>query len=89
MEYQLEICCSDSGFMKMFTSTAPFMPIRVGDLLDASAWGEPASGSKLRVLNLEHRISQKANLGIDPSGRIVHRILIHADKVPDTTQTTQ
>jgi hypothetical protein len=86
MEYQLEIDCPDSGSLKVFSSTAPFMPVRVGDLLDATIWGEPASGSKLRVLNVEHSISEKPKLGIDPSGRIVHRVLIHTERVPNTAQ---
>jgi hypothetical protein len=86
MEYQLEISCSDGGSIKVFTSAAPFMPVRVGDLLDATTWGEPASRSKFRVLDVEHSISEKPNLGIDPSGRIIHRLLIHTERVPNTAQ---
>jgi hypothetical protein len=62
MQYQLEIyrpgSCDDRGFIKLFTSTAPFLPIRVGDLINATSWGEAASQWKLlRVLNIEHLIS--------------------------------
>jgi hypothetical protein len=83
MEYQLEIDCSDGGSVKVFSSTARFMPVRVGDLLDATTWREPGSGSRFRVLNVEHRISEKPKLGIDPSGGIVHRVLIHAASLED------
>ena len=86
MKYQLEIDYSDGGSVKVFSSTSPFMPMRVGDLLDATMWGESNSSSKFRVLNVEHRISEKPNLGIDPSGRMVHRVLIHTERVPDTAQ---
>lgn len=86
MEYQLKIDCSDGGSVKIFSSSAPFMPVRVGDLLDATTWGEPDSGSKFRVLSVEHNISEKPKLGIDPSGRIVHRVLLHTERVPNTTQ---
>jgi hypothetical protein len=84
MEYQLKIDCFDSGAVKIFSSSAPFMPVRVGDLIDATTWGEPYSGSKFRVLNVEHSISEKPKLGIDASGRIVHRVLIHTERVPNT-----
>jgi hypothetical protein len=92
VEYQLEIYRSgnfgDRGCSKVFTSTAPFMSVRVGDLLNATNWGENAYGSKLlRVLNVEHCISEKAYGGIDPSGSIVHRVLIYTERASDTAQT--
>jgi hypothetical protein len=92
VEYQLEIYRSghfeDRGCSKVFTSTAPFMPVRVGDLLNATNWGENASGSKLlRVLNVEHCISEKAYGGIDPSGSIVHRVLIYTEATSGPAQT--
>ena len=62
------------------------MPVRVGDLIDAATWGEPEPGSKFLVLKVEHSISEKPKLGIDPSGRIVHRVLIHTERVPTTAQ---
>jgi hypothetical protein len=77
----------DHGCIKAFTSTAPFMPVRVGDLLNATEWGENASGSKLlRVINVEHCISEKTLIGIDPSGSIVHRILIYTQRTSDAAQ---
>jgi hypothetical protein len=86
MEYQLKIDCSDGGAVKTFSSSAPFMPVRVGDLIDATTWGEPDSSSKFLVLKVEHSISEKPKLGIDPSGRIVHRVLIHTERVPTMAQ---
>jgi hypothetical protein len=86
MEYQLKIDCSDSGAVKIFSSSSPFMPVRVGDLIDATTWGEPDSGSKFLVLKVEHSICEKPKLGIDPSGRIVHRVLIHTERVPTSGQ---
>jgi len=59
MEYQLEIyrpgSCDEDACIRVFTSAAPFLPIHVGDLLDAATWGTDASEWKLlRVLNVEH-----------------------------------
>jgi hypothetical protein len=76
MEYQLEFfgpgSYNEDNCIKMFTSTAPFLPLRAGDLLNASTWG--LMGFKLlRVLNVEHVISEKSARGIDLSGRIIHR----------------
>jgi hypothetical protein len=86
MEYQLEIDCFDDAPVKVFSSTSPFMPVRVGDLLDATTWGKPDSDWKFRVLSVEHNISEKPKLGIDPSGRIIHRVLIHTERVPNPAQ---
>ena len=84
MEYRLEIYPFGNrdadGCIKVFTSTAPFPPFHVGDLLDASNWGH--TGFKcLRVVSVEHSILEKPPLGIDPSGRIINRTLIHAKPV--------
>jgi hypothetical protein len=92
MEYQLEIyrpgSCDDRGCIKLFTSAAPFLPIRVGDLLNATSWGEAASQWKLlRVLNIEHLISETSGGGINPSGRTIHRALIYTERAPDTVET--
>jgi len=64
LQYRLEIhrpgSCDDQECLKIFTSTAPFLPLRIGDLLNTSAWDRDASGWKLlRVLNVEHVISEK------------------------------
>jgi hypothetical protein len=41
----------------------------------------------LRVVNVEHLISEDSTHGIDPSGRITHRILLYTESVPDTLET--
>lgn len=87
MEYQLEIyprsSADEDACIKIFTSTDPFLPVRTGELINASSWG--ISGPKLlRVLSVEHVIMEKLIGGIDPSGRIVHRALICTDRVVDT-----
>ena len=98
MEYQLEIyqpatcdyqpeTCDSDGRVKVFTSTAPFLPLRVGDLLNASTWCKDGSELLLRVLLVEHLISEKSSAGIDPSGRIIHRALIYTERVADTAET--
>jgi hypothetical protein len=91
MEYQLEIyrpgSCDEGGLIKVFTSAAPFLPIRVGDLLNAATWGQDASEWKLlRVLNVEHLISEKSGGGIDPSGRTTHRALVYTERMVDTAE---
>jgi hypothetical protein len=90
MIYQLEIyglgSYNEDDCIKVFTSTAPFLPVRAGDLLNASTWG--LTGSKLlRVLNVEHVISEKSVGGIDPSGRIIHRALVYTERVVDSAET--
>jgi hypothetical protein len=44
MQYQLEIyrpgSCASDGSIKVFIAADPFLPIRVGDLLDAKVWGQ-------------------------------------------------
>ena len=92
MEYRLEIqrpgSCDDRECLKTFISTAPFLPLRIGDLLNASGWEGNASGPRLlRVLNVEHVISEKSAGGIDPSGPIIHRALIYTESVADNAQT--
>jgi hypothetical protein len=91
MEYQLEIyrpgSCDEDGRIKVFTSAAPFLPIRVGDLLNAATWGKNTSEWKLlRVLNFEHVIFVKSGGGIDPSGRIIHRALVYTEGMVDTAE---
>ena len=82
MEYQLEIYGlrgrDEANCMKTFSSTAPFLPFHVGDLLDASNWAHKGY-QVLRVLSVEHSISEKS--GIDPSGGIVRRVLINTEGV--------
>jgi hypothetical protein len=92
MEYQLEIygpgTYESDGCIKVFNSTAPFLPLRGGDLLNASIWGKNGSGFQLlRVLTVEHLISEKSSAGIDPSGRIIHRARIYTEGVADTPGT--
>lgn len=89
MEYRLEVHVpgglDEDDRIKVFTSTAPFPPFHVGDLLDASTWEH--TGSKcLRVLSVEHAIVEKSPLGIDPSGRMINRTLIHAEGVLDNVR---
>jgi hypothetical protein len=89
MEYRLEIYAlgghDEDNCIKVFTAAAPFPPLHVGDLLDASGWGH--TGSRLlRVRSVEHAIREKESLGIDPSGRIIHRALINTEGVPDSVR---
>lgn len=92
MEYELEIyrpgSCDSGGAIKLFQAAAPFQPIRVGDLLNTKEWGVDAKWSLLRVVNIEHMISQThAGGGVDPSGRFTHRLLIYTESVPDSAAT--
>ncbi len=91
MEYQLEIyrpgACDSDGCIKTFTATASFLSIRVGDLLNTKTWEKPVERPLLRVVNVEHLISEASTQGIDPSGRITHRILLYTEGVPDTVDT--
>jgi len=94
MEYRLEIYrpgSSDShGCIKVFTSAAPFLPLRVGDLLNATPLETDGSVSKLlRVVNVEHLILEKPTGGIDPSGRTIHRALVYTENAADTAETRQ
>jgi hypothetical protein len=86
MEYQLEIYTlgghKADDCIKVFTSSAPFAPLHAGDLLEVSSWGY--MGGKLRrVVSVEHVIMEKPALGIDPSGRIINRTLIHTERAQD------
>jgi hypothetical protein len=89
MEYRLEFYTlgghDEDNCIKVFTSAAPFPPLHVGDLLDTSGWEHPGS-RVLRVRSVEHAIMEKESLGIDPSGRIIHRALIHTEGVPDSAR---
>ena len=89
MQYRLEIYTSgnhdENNCLKTFTSSAPFPSLHDGDLLDTSTWGY--MGFKyLRVLSVEHAIVEKPPLGIDPSGRMINRTLIHAEGVVGSTR---
>jgi len=89
MEYRLEIYAlgghNEDDCIKAFTSSAPFTPLHAGDLLDASNWGY--GGSKLRrIVSVEHVIVEKPALGIDPSGRIINRTLIHTTGAQDSAR---
>ena len=84
MEYRLEIYEYDDDrqaeCIKVFTSSAPFSSPRIGELLDASNW-EWTRYKHLRVLTVEHAIEEKLHLGIDPSGGIINRTLIHTQGI--------
>jgi hypothetical protein len=90
MEYQLEICrpgSSDSdAVIKVFSAAVAFLPLRVGELLNTKTWGMNAEWPLLRVVNVEHLISENTSAGIDPAGRITHRVLLYTESVPDTAE---
>ena len=90
MEYQLEIYrpgSSDSGgIIMVFSAPVAFLPIRVGDLLNTKTWGKNVEWPLLRVLNVEHLISENTDAGIDPGGRITHRVLLYTESVPDKAE---
>jgi hypothetical protein len=89
MEYHLEIyrpgSCESDGRIKTFTAATAFLPIRGGDLINTKTL-EEVEWPLLRVVNVEHLISEISR-GIDPSGRIIHRILLYTESVPDTVKT--
>ena len=91
MEYQLEIYrpgSSDSnGIIRVFSAPVPFLPIGVGDLLNTKTWENDIGWPLLRVVNVEHLISENTSAGIDPAGRITHRVLLYTESVPDTAET--
>jgi hypothetical protein len=85
MEYQLEIYergghNNEDDCIKVFTSSAPFAPLQAGDLLDTSSWGH-TGGKMRRIVSVGHAIVEKPALGIDPSGRLINRTLIHTEGV--------
>jgi hypothetical protein len=90
MEYRLEIyrpgTCDGDSCIKAFAATASFFSIRAGDLLNTKTWENPVEWPLLRVVNVEHLISE-ASHGIDPGGRITHRILLYTESVPDAVET--
>lgn len=86
MEYLLEIYGPGNETIKAFTAPVPFLAIRVGDLLNTKQWGS-IQWPLLRVLNVEHVISEDTAAGIDPAGRITHRVLVYTENVPDTAET--
>jgi len=61
-----------------------FLPIRSGDLINTKTW--EVEWPLLRVVNVEHLLSEISR-GIDPSGRMIHRILLYTESVPDTVET--
>ena len=89
MEYQLEIYAlsghNENDCLKVFTSSAPFAPLHAGDLLDVSSWGDMESTLR-RIISVEHVIVEKPPLGIDPSGRIINRTLIHTKRAQDSAR---
>ncbi len=91
MEYQLEICRPRSdeggGSIKIFSAPVAFLPIRVGDLINTKTWGKDVEWRLLRVVNVEHLISENTSAGIDPAGRITHRVILYTESVPDTAET--
>lgn len=91
MEYQLEIyrpgSCASDAVIKVFMAPAPFEPIRVGDLLNTKTWGKEVEWPLLRVVSVEHAISESSSVGIDPAGRFTHRVFLCTESVPDTTET--
>jgi hypothetical protein len=90
MEYQLEIyrpgSCDSSGIVRVFSAPVPFLPIRPGDLLNTKTWGK-VEWPLLRVVNVEHLISETSPGGIDPSGSFTHRVLLYTESVPDVPET--
>ena len=57
---------------------------RGGDLINTKTW--EVEWPLLRVVNAEHVISESSR-GIDPSGTIIHRILLYTETMPDTAET--
>jgi hypothetical protein len=88
MEYQLEIyrpgSCDSDACIKTLTAATAFLPVRSGDLINTKTW--EVEWPLLRVVNVEHLISEISR-GIDPSGRIMHRILLYTESVPNTVKT--
>jgi hypothetical protein len=87
MEYHVQIyrpgSCDTDGCIRTFTSATPFLPIRSGDLINTDTW--ESEWPLLRVVNVEHSITESSR-GIDPSGAIVHRILLYTESVADTVE---
>ena len=91
MEYQLEICrpgsSSSDAVIRVFSAPVAFLPLRVGELLRTKTWDTQVEWPLLRVVNVEHLISDNRSAGIDPSGRVIHRVIVYTESVPDTAQT--
>jgi hypothetical protein len=89
MEYRLEIYAlgghSENDCIKVFTSSAPFAPLQAGDLLDTSSWGH-IGGRLRRIVSVEHAIVEKPARGIDPSGKIINRTLIHTEGAQESAR---
>ena len=54
------------------------------DLINTETWA--VEWPLLRVVNVEHVISESSR-GIDPSGAIIHRILLYTESMPHTAET--
>lgn len=90
MEYQLEIyrpgTHDNHSCIKTFTAPVSFFSILVGDLVNTKTWDTPVEWPLLRIVMIEHLISEVSH-GIDPGGRITQRILLYTESVPDTAET--
>jgi hypothetical protein len=82
MEYRLEIygLGSDEDCIKAFSSTSPFLPFHVGDLLDTPRPGDMPgqSTSSLERSARDRREIRSRNRSVRG---IIHRVLIHTEGV--------
>jgi hypothetical protein len=63
-----------------FTSSAPFLPINAGDLLNPGLWPGSQSPMKiLRVVNLEHIIWET-------DSHVKHKLLVFTEEIEGTTE---
>ena len=90
MEYTLEIfrpgSCDPNSCVKIFRTATAFLAVRPGDLMQTAGWEEqPALGPLLRVVGVEHVISEDS-VGIDPAGRVLHRILVYTERAADNPE---
>ena len=76
---------NEDDCIKVFTSSAPFAPLQAGDPLDMSSWGR-IGGKLRRIISVAHAIVEKPSLGIDPSGRMINRTLIHTEGVQESAR---
>ena len=79
MEYRLEIYrphTAEDAWMS-FASTAPFMEIAKGDIINPGVWpGSQAPMKGLRAVNIEHDI-------FEDNVKIWHRVLVFTEEVED------
>jgi hypothetical protein len=81
-EYMLEVYMPGSAddVWMHFTSSAPFLPINIGDLLDPGIWPGSQSPTKiLRVVNLKHIIWET-------DSHINHKLLVFTEEVGETRE---